>query len=57
MKKLIIFDWNGVLIADTAACLGANNKALEFFGCKPVSLRTFRETMIIPAIAFYERLE
>ena len=53
MIKLIVFDWNGVLIADTAACMAADNHVLEVFGGKPVDLETYRETIIIPSLSFY----
>jgi phosphoglycolate phosphatase-like HAD superfamily hydrolase len=53
MIKLMVFDWNGVLIADTAACMAADNHVLEAFGGKPVDLKTYRETIIIPSLPFY----
>jgi phosphoglycolate phosphatase-like HAD superfamily hydrolase len=53
MTKLVVFDWNGTLIADTEACFEADNQVLEFFGGKKVDLKTYRSTIIIPAINFY----
>ncbi|MCK4354838.1 HAD family hydrolase [Candidatus Parcubacteria bacterium] len=53
MKKLIIFDWNGTLLSDTRACMDADNHVLKIFGGTPVDLKTYRDTMIIPAIDFY----
>ena len=53
MIKLVIFDWNGVLIADTRACLEADNYILKEFGGKPVSLKVYKDTRIIPSINFY----
>ncbi len=53
MKKLVVFDWNGTLLADTRACMAADNHVLETFGGTPVSLKQYRDTMIIPAINFY----
>ena len=51
MIKLVIFDWNGVLIADTRACLEADNYILKEFGGKPVSLKVYKDTIIIPSCA------
>lgn len=53
MIKLVVFDWNGTLIADTNACWEADNHVLEVFGGKSVDLKTYRSTIIIPAINFY----
>jgi len=53
MKKLIVFDWNGTLFSDTQACMDADNHVLKAFGGKPVDLKTYRDTIIIPAIDFY----
>lgn len=51
--KSAAWDWNGVLIADTCACLDADNHVLETFGGTPVNIKQYRETIIIPAIDFY----
>lgn len=53
MDKLIVFDWNGTLLADVQACLAADNQVLKKFGGRPVDLKTYRDTIIIPAIDFY----
>ena len=53
MIKLVVFDWNGTLIADTLACCEANNYILKHYGGKKVSLKVYKETNIIPAIDFY----
>lgn len=53
MIKLIVFDWNGTLIADTRACMDADNHVLQTFGGTAVDLQTYRQTIIIPAINFY----
>lgn len=53
MIKAIVFDFNGVLLADTQACLAADNHVLETFGGKPVNLKAYRDTFIIPAVNFY----
>jgi len=53
MIKLVIFDWNGTLIADTRACMDTDNEVIKAFGGNPVDLKTYRDTIIIPAIDFY----
>ncbi|PIS05448.1 MAG: hypothetical protein COT81_00940 [Candidatus Buchananbacteria bacterium CG10_big_fil_rev_8_21_14_0_10_42_9] len=53
MIKLIVFDWNGVLLADAQACTDAENHVLKVFGGRRISLKEFRETIHIPAIDFY----
>ena len=53
MIKLVIFDWNGVLLSDTKACLEADNRVLRRFGGRPVDLQQFRETFVIPLSRFY----
>lgn len=53
MIKLIVFDWNGTLIADTKVSLDANNHVLKTFGGKPVNLKAYRKTIIIPQTNFY----
>ncbi len=54
MIKLVIFDWNGTLIADAHASFEADNNVLRTFGGKPVNMTTWRNTIIIPSINFYE---
>jgi len=53
MITLVVFDWNGVLIADAKACLDAENYILEQYGRKPVSMKRYRETVSIPAKEFF----
>ncbi len=53
MHQLIVFDWNGTLIADTQACMAADNAVLMAFGAKPIGLKRYRATVIIPAMQFY----
>lgn len=53
MIKLIVFDWNGTLIADTKACMDTDNHVLKVFGGKQVGLNTYRNSINIPAIDFY----
>ncbi|HEY4487328.1 MAG TPA: HAD family hydrolase [Candidatus Paceibacterota bacterium] len=53
MIKLVVFDWNGVLIADAQADADAVSHILQSFGRKPLSLKRFREIFEIPAKSTY----
>lgn len=54
MIKLIVFDWNGTLLADTRACMDADNFVIQNYGGKPfASVREFRAIVTIPAFDFY----
>jgi len=53
MIKLLVFDFNGVLLADTQACMAADNHVIKTFGGKPVGLKVYRDTIIIPSVNFY----
>ncbi|MBI2140431.1 HAD family hydrolase [Candidatus Woesearchaeota archaeon] len=55
MIRLVVFDWNGTLFSDTHACMGADNHVIKSFGGRPVSLKAYRETIIIPSNTFYAR--
>ena len=54
--KLVAFDWNGTILADTQACHEADNASLKLMGAKPISLRKFQETFEVPIINFYEKI-
>lgn len=54
-KKLIVFDWNGTILADTLQCWRASNACLEFFGVEPITLQRYRETSQFPVIHFYKK--
>ena len=54
-QKLVVFDWNGTLLADTIPGWKASNKCLEFFGHAPISLTHFRETFDFPVLHFYTK--
>ena len=53
MIKLVVFDWNGTVIADSKACFEADNQALKKMGGKTVSFREYRKTITIPSKDFY----
>ncbi len=52
--KLIAFDWNGTLLADTIAHGEISSKTLEAFGYGPITLKQFRDTFHVPIYKFYE---
>ena len=52
--KLIVFDWNGTLLADTLPSLKASNACLEFYGRPPITMERFRETFNFPILHFYK---
>lgn len=53
MIKLVAFDWNGTLLADSSACAYAVNRVLERFGGSAVTLKECREAVSLPAVEFY----
>ncbi len=46
--KLIAFDWNGTILADTNANIRANSLTLVKFKLRPISLAHFQKTFEIP---------
>ena len=55
--KLIVFDWNGTLLADTRASWQAGNACLKFYGANPISLATYRDIFTFPILHFYKKLD
>ena len=53
MIKLVAFDWNGTLLADTAAVVEADNVVFEAFGAKPITIQQFRNTFDVPFLDYY----
>ncbi len=53
MIKLVVFDWNGVLIADAAATVAVDKELFETFGHKPLSLKEYREIFTMPVKDFF----
>jgi len=51
--KLIVFDWNGTILADTIPSWKAGNDCLEFYGAEPITLARYKETVHFPVIHFY----
>lgn len=56
MIKLVVFDWNGVLIADAQATVDTDNHLLKSFGRKPIDMRTYRNTFTMPVKNFFLNL-
>ncbi len=54
MIKLIVFDWNGTLLADTLASVESANQVLKKLGRdEPLSVKQYRETITLPIVEFY----
>jgi len=51
--KLIAFDWNGTLLADTNIWWRAACKEFEFLGKKPITLRRLQATFTMPLIDYF----
>lgn len=57
MIKLVVFDWNGTLFADTRIVLHAGNEAeVKPLGLEPLTLQEYQETYEMPLYRFYENL-
>ena len=52
----ILWDWNGTLLDDSAACVGALNRMLAGRGLPPIDLERYRRDFSFPARGFYERI-
>lgn len=52
----LVWDWNGTLLDDNTAVVGATNAAFGEVGVAPISLEQYREMYCIPIPRFYERL-
>jgi len=50
MIKLVAFDWNGTILADTVPCWEGANKEFIEAGLKPVSIQRYRQIFTIPYI-------
>ncbi|MER6479563.1 HAD family hydrolase [Streptomyces filamentosus] len=56
MKKHLVWDWNGTLLDDIAAVIGATNAAFAELGLEQLTLERYRELYTVPVPKFYERL-
>ncbi|MEU0147838.1 HAD family hydrolase [Streptomyces sp. NPDC006288] len=52
----LVWDWNGTLLDDIDAVLGATNAAFAEVDLAPLTLEQYRETYCVPIPRFYERL-
>lgn len=52
-RSYIFWDWNGTLLDDTSACVGALNVMLAKRGFETISYEYFRENFSFPARNFY----
>lgn len=56
MIKLVAFDWNGTLFADTYAIYQSNEENFKQLNIKPISFRTFQKYFDVPVKKFYMAL-
>ncbi|MEU8528661.1 HAD family hydrolase [Streptomyces sp. NPDC048629] len=56
MGKHLVWDWNGTLLDDIHAVIGATNAAFEELGLEAITLERYRELYTVPVPKFYERL-
>ncbi|HWU10975.1 MAG TPA: HAD hydrolase-like protein [Streptomyces sp.] len=52
----LVWDWNGTLLDDIHAVLGASNAAFAAVDLAPLTLEQYREMYCVPIPKFYERL-
>ena len=56
MEKRLIWDWNGTLLDDVSAAVGALNRMLVKRGAHPISVDHYRRRFGFPVRPFYEEL-
>ncbi|MEV8587921.1 HAD hydrolase-like protein [Streptomyces sp. NPDC051180] len=54
--KHLVWDWNGTLLDDTGAVIGATNAAFAELGLESITLERYRDLYTVPVPKFYERL-
>lgn len=54
--KHLVWDWNGTLLDDIDAVIGATNAAFAELGLEPITLARYRDLYTVPVPKFYERL-
>ncbi|MFE1230316.1 HAD family hydrolase [Streptomyces sp. NPDC058745] len=54
--KHLVWDWNGTLLDDIQAVIGATNAAFAELGLEPITLARYRDLYTVPVPLFYERL-
>ncbi len=53
MLRLVTWDWNGTLLADTQALMDAGNHVIRTYGGTPVPRSVYAATFYFPAADFY----
>lgn len=53
MIRLVTWDWNGTLLADTEAGMAAGNHVIETFGGNPLPRDEYTKVFDFPALEFY----
>jgi len=53
MIKIVAFDWNGTLFADTYAIYKSDNEVAKLLNIKPPSFKTFQKYFDVPVKRFY----
>lgn len=56
MIKLVAFDWNGTIFADTFAIYESNNESFKLLNIKPISFKTFQKYYDVPIKKFFMAL-
>ncbi len=56
MIKLVVFDWNGVLIADAQACTEIVSLVLQKYGRPAIDLKTYQNVYEVPIKNMYRKL-
>ena len=56
MQRHLIWDWNGTLLDDVAAAVGALNRMLTKRGVKPITIGHYRRRFGFPVRPFYAEL-
>ncbi|MFE6105064.1 HAD family hydrolase [Streptomyces laurentii] len=54
--KHLVWDWNGTLLDDIGAVIGATNASFAEIGFEQITLEQYRELYTVPVPKFYERL-
>nr|WSZ96294.1 HAD hydrolase-like protein [Streptomyces sp. NBC_00857] len=52
----LVWDWNGTILDDIQAVIGATNAAFAEIGLEPITLDRYRALYCVPIPVFYERL-
>ncbi|MBS3050704.1 MAG: hypothetical protein J4400_00960 [Candidatus Aenigmarchaeota archaeon] len=53
MIRLVAWDWNGTLLADTQACMDAGNHVIRAYGGVPLPRGRYAAEFDFPSVEFY----